>query len=67
MYTAQEIAKALDYAVLKPTATEDDIHLACQLVLAHGIRTICVAPIYAHKAVELGAPVCAVVGFTHGK
>ncbi len=66
MHSTQEIADALDYAVLRPTATVDDIRIACELVLAHNIRTICVAPIYARKAVELGAPVCAVVGFPHG-
>jgi len=66
MYTAQEIASALDYAVLRPTATEEDIHIACKLVCAHNIHTICVTPIYARMAVELGAPVCVVVGFPHG-
>jgi len=66
MHTTQEIANALDYAVLRPTATEEDIRLACELVRNNNIRTICVAPIYARKAVALGAPVCAVVSFPHG-
>jgi len=66
MHTAQEIANVLDYAVLRPTATEEDIRLACELVRNNNIRTICVAPIYTRKAVALGAPVCAVVSFPHG-
>ena len=66
MYTAEQIANALDLAVLRPTARAEDILLACELVHKNGIRTICVAPIYAQLAVEQRVTVCAVVGFPHG-
>ncbi len=66
MYTAAQIANALDLAVLRPTARIEDILAACELVRKHNIQTICVAPTYARLAVEQGVPVCAVVGFPHG-
>lgn len=66
MYTAEQIANALDLAVLRPTARADDIRAACELVRRNEIRTICVAPIYARLAVEQKVTVCAVVGFPHG-
>lgn len=66
MYTKQQIADALDYAVLVPTTKERDIRWACDLVNEHGIRTICVAPIYAPLARSLTERVCAVVGYPHG-
>jgi len=66
MYTADEIAQALDLAVLRPTARTDDVLAACKLVRKHNIRTVCVTPIYARFAVQQDVPVCAVVGFPHG-
>jgi deoxyribose-phosphate aldolase len=66
MYTPEQIAQALDLAVLRPTASAEDILVACELVRKNNIRTICVAPIYARLAVEQEVPVCAVVGFPHG-
>jgi len=66
MYTAEQIAGALDFAVFRPTARAEDIRVACELVRRHKIRTICVAPIYARLAVEQKVTVCAVVGFPHG-
>lgn len=66
MYTAEQIANALDLAVLRPTARAEDILVACGLVRKNKIRTICVAPIYARLAVDQGVTVCAVVGYPHG-
>jgi len=66
MYSAQQIADALDFAVLRPTATTKDILAACEIVKQNNIRTICVAPVNVRLAVSTGAPVCAVVGFPHG-
>lgn len=66
MYSPEQIANALDFAVLRPTATAVDILDACELVKQNKIRTICVAPTYARLAVKTGAPVSAVVSFPHG-
>jgi len=66
MYSAKQIARSLDLAVLRPTATCEDIISACELVKQHQIRTICVAPIYVKLAVGEDAPVSAVIGYPHG-
>jgi deoxyribose-phosphate aldolase len=66
MYTAQQIANALDFAVLRPTASHTDIRFACELVRANNIRTVCIAPTYVEYAKKFGAPICAVIGFPHG-
>jgi len=60
------IANALDLAVLRPTTRVSDIARACDMAQQEGIRTVCVAPIYAYSAFSYEARVCAVVGFPHG-
>lgn len=66
MYTSQQIAEALDLAVLKPTTCDADIQKACNIVQAENIHSLCVAPVWVSRAVELDVPVCAVIGFPHG-
>jgi deoxyribose-phosphate aldolase len=65
-YTAKQIADALDLAVLKPTATLDDLIKAGTLVKRHGIKSLCVAPCNVQYAVNMVPNVCAVIGFPHG-
>lgn len=60
------IAAALDLAVLKPTATRDDVIRAAELVEAQGIASICVAPCNIAVARKVTKRVCAVIGFPHG-
>ncbi len=65
-YTKEEICSALDYAVLKPTATRDDVRCACALANKHNIKSVCVAPTYVPFAASLFDNVSCVVGFPHG-
>jgi deoxyribose-phosphate aldolase len=65
-YTKDEITAALDYAVLKPTATCADIYNAAELVEANGIASICVAPCNVSLARQKTKRVCSVIGFPHG-
>jgi len=65
-YTAEQIAARLDLAVLKPTATRNDVKCACALANKHGIKSVCVAPIYVPLAVSLFNNVSCVIGFPHG-
>lgn len=60
------VAKALDLAVLKPTATIDDVLSACRTVQAFGIHAVCVAPINVLTCIDQGVRTCAVIGFPHG-
>jgi len=65
-YTRKQIADALDYAVLKPTATPRDIVRAARKVRDEGIRSICVAPANVGIARLYADDVTAVIGFPHG-
>lgn len=65
-----EIAKVLDYAVLKPINTFRDVEEACKQVLENRISTLCVLPPFVKRAAELlkgsESRVCAVIAFPFG-
>ena len=65
-YTREQIADALDLAVLKPTATAADVRAACALAVARKIKSVCVAPVWVPMASDLYGNVCAVIAFPHG-
>jgi deoxyribose-phosphate aldolase len=60
------IASALDYAVLKPTATREEVLQAADLVERFNIASICVAPGNIAVARRITKRVAAVIGFPHG-
>lgn len=65
-YTPRDIADALDYAVLNPMATLEDIRDGCTFANKHKLKSICVASGNVELAAKLHGNVCAVVGFPHG-
>jgi len=65
-YTPQQIADALDLAVLKPTATLGDVDRACDLANKYRIHSVCVAPCNAAFAARLFKNTSVVIGFPHG-
>lgn len=65
-YTKEQIAAALDLAVLQPTATAADVRAACALAVARKIKAVCVAPVWVPMASALYENICAVVAFPHG-
>jgi deoxyribose-phosphate aldolase len=65
-YTKEQIAAALDYAVLKPTATLGDVTFACMLANNHNFASVCVRPCDVKWAAGLTPIVSTVVGFPHG-
>lgn len=70
MHTLSSIAAAIDYAVLKPEATPEDLRRAAALCRAHGIGNLCVRPIDAREAFAClqgsRTALSVVVGFPHG-
>lgn len=66
MYTKEQIAAALDLAVLQPRATVEDVCIAAALVAKENIRSLCVAPCNIIYARRLTKRVVAVIGFPHG-
>jgi deoxyribose-phosphate aldolase len=65
-YDKDYIAAHLDLAVLKPTATYQDVKDACALANKHGIKSVCVAPIYVKLASSMFDNVSCVIGYPHG-
>jgi deoxyribose-phosphate aldolase len=65
-YTKEQLARALDLAVLKPTAATGDVIAAARLVAEEGIASVCVAPCNVRLAKQYTDRVCAVIGFPHG-
>ncbi len=65
-YTKKQIADALDYAVLSPLATVEDIWLGCAFANKHKLKSICVASVNVKWAASLHDNVCSVIGFPYG-
>jgi deoxyribose-phosphate aldolase len=69
-WTTEQIAKTIDHAVLKPTATDEDVRAACRMAREREIACLCVHPMDVKLAkyelrggeVKIGT----VVGFPHG-
>ncbi len=70
MYTKEQVAKAIDHAVLKPFATDQDIIDGARMCAERGVASMCVRPadvsLAARELKESGVPVSVVVGFPHG-
>jgi len=70
MYTKAGVAKKIDHAVLKPTATDDDVVAAARMCVRRAVGNLCVRPTdVALAAATLrgtDTTVAAVIGFPHG-
>jgi deoxyribose-phosphate aldolase len=69
-YTFEEIARAIDHAILSPTATDADVEKACLMAREFGVAAVIVKPCCLPLAVSLlkGSRVApgTTVGFPHG-
>jgi len=65
-----EVARLIDYALVKPSHTSRDIERACEEVARHGISVLCVLPPFVELAAKrlrgTGSRVCGVVAFPFG-
>ncbi len=61
-----KIADALDYAILKPLATREEIKDGCIFATKHKLKAVCVASGNVKLATKWHDNVCSVVGFPHG-
>lgn len=68
--TVPDLAKKIDHAVLKPTASERDVVDACTIARREKIASVCVKPFYVPDTARLlkdsGVLVSTVIGFPHG-
>ena len=69
-FSVADVARRLDHAVLRPTATDGDLASAAAMCVDRGVGCLCVRPCDVSAAVRLVAGsevvVAAVVGFPHG-
>ncbi len=65
-WTIREIADSLDYAVLKPTATIQDVVDGAVFATKHDLVSVCVSSANVEIAAEYHRNVSAVIGFPHG-
>ena len=65
-----DIAPLIDYGLIDPTATPEQVENCCQQAERFGFVTVCVYPAYVRQAVELlhgkKPKVCTVIGFPTG-
>ena len=70
MYTRDQLARAIDHAVLKPVATDEDVLANAQMCAERGVGDLCVRPTDVKAAAEAlkdaETTVACVVGFPHG-
>jgi deoxyribose-phosphate aldolase len=70
--TVDKLASMIDHAVLKPTATHEDLYVGCDIAHKWNVASICVRPCDVYHAVEYlkakgsSVQVGTVVGFPHG-
>ncbi|MGQ9552235.1 MAG: deoxyribose-phosphate aldolase [Candidatus Bathycorpusculaceae bacterium] len=70
MLTREQLAKLIDYTLLKPIATKDDVRRLCEEAETYGFWSVCVNPVYVKFAASIlsrsDVKVCSVVGFPFG-
>jgi len=66
MHTKEQIAAALDYAVLNPTSTLAQVRSACLLACREHLASVCVRPCDVQYASQFEVPISTVISFPHG-
>lgn len=65
-----DLAEFIDYALLSPTATPEQVAQCCLEADRYGFATVCIYPVHVRQAVELlynkRPKVCTVIGFPSG-
>ncbi len=61
-----KIADALDYAILKPTSSIEDVRNGCIFATKHKLKSVCVSSCNVELATQWHDNVCSVIGFPHG-
>jgi len=69
-WTVSELAKMIDYSLLTPSLTDEELEQGCQIALHHDVASVCIMPYYLKRCVEIlaGSAVKAstTIGFPHG-
>ena len=65
----RDIASLVDFTLLKPESTWEDIKKLCDDAVKYGCASVCIPPCFvkdAKKYVENRIPICTVIGFPNG-
>lgn len=66
----EQLAKMIDYTLLKPDATKDDIIKLCKEAKKYNFASVCINPVYASLVTKLlkrtTIKICTVIGFPLG-
>jgi len=66
----KQLAKMIDYTLIKPTATRNDVEKLCEEAERYGFGCVCVNSMYVSLAKQVlrgtGVKVCSTVGFPFG-
>ncbi|RKY01963.1 deoxyribose-phosphate aldolase, partial [Candidatus Poribacteria bacterium] len=69
-FTYEEIAKMIDYSLLHPRLTDEELERGCRMAVEYGVATVCIKPYYLRRCAELlegsGVKPSTTVGFPHG-
>jgi deoxyribose-phosphate aldolase len=69
-YTYDQIAGAIDHALLHPTMSDEEMAQGCELASKYEVASVCVKPYFVKRAAEILAKsnvaVGTVIGFPHG-
>lgn len=65
-----ELARYIDFTILKPDALEDDVIELCKNAKKYNFEAVCISPCYVKLAKKLlensNISICTVIGFPHG-
>lgn len=64
-----ELIEKIDYTLLKPEATWEQIRELCDKAIMHHCASVCIPPCYVSQAAEYvkdKLPICTVIGFPNG-
>ncbi len=69
-WTLKELAKMVDYSLLSPALTDDELEAGCRTALEYNVASVCIMPYYLKRCAEIlrGSTVQAstTIGFPHG-
>ncbi len=69
-WTYEELAKMIDYSLLTPSASDEELERGCRTALEYNVASVCIMPYYLRRcaAILTGSTVKAstTIGFPHG-
>ena len=69
-YTVEDLAKMIDFSLLTPTLTDEELEQGCRTALEYNVASVCIMPYYLKRCARLLADNTVqpgtTIGFPHG-